>query len=422
MRSRSASPARLGDATTLTREALRAAPIWCVAVGGDGTINEVVNGFFDGERPGPPRGAAFGVLPAGTGGDFIKTLGIPRDTFAAAARAQGGPPRTIDVGRLTLRRPRRQAGAAPLHQHRLASASRAWSTATSTSRPSALGGTVSFVLGHRCAPALPTRTPRVRITLDGGDAARRQHLQRRGGQRPLLRRRHEGRARRRARRRHVRRRHARRLRLRRSALPRPRHLQRQAPAQPEGHGRARARKVEADAARRQRGAARRRRRGSPGRLPASFEIMPGALQLRQGLARDAEEARRRSTSSPGAAKRDRPPVGRARISARSVGHAAVPVAAPTSTSGRSPGSRWCRCSSSPSTSDEAAGPLRLHLRACRPTAAASTGSSGSCSASDTCRSSPRCRSSCCSSRYQAITFALVRLAVRRLRDRLGAAA
>src|SRR5437868_5254523 len=73
-----------GDATDMTREALRAGAELVVAVGGDGTINEVVNGFFDGETAVSPT-ASFGIVPAGTGGDFIKTLGIPRETAAAAA-------------------------------------------------------------------------------------------------------------------------------------------------------------------------------------------------------------------------------------------------------------------------------------------------------------------------------------------------
>lgn len=87
-----------GDATRLTREALRAGADLVVAVGGDGTINEVVNGFFDGDDAVAPK-ASFGIVPAGTGGDFIKTLGIPRDTFAAAANLKSAP-RAIDVGRL----------------------------------------------------------------------------------------------------------------------------------------------------------------------------------------------------------------------------------------------------------------------------------------------------------------------------------
>src|SRR6476620_10592949 len=87
-----------GDATEMTREALRAGAELVVAVGGDGTINEVVNGFFDGENAVAPN-ASFGIVPAGTGGDFIKSLNVPRDTFAAAA-ALKTPPRAIDVGRL----------------------------------------------------------------------------------------------------------------------------------------------------------------------------------------------------------------------------------------------------------------------------------------------------------------------------------
>src|SRR2546423_813469 len=56
-----------GSATLLARDALKGGAELVVAMGGDGTINEVVNGFFDGIRPIAPT-AAFGVLPAGTGG------------------------------------------------------------------------------------------------------------------------------------------------------------------------------------------------------------------------------------------------------------------------------------------------------------------------------------------------------------------
>ncbi|HEY2747145.1 MAG TPA: diacylglycerol kinase family protein [Polyangia bacterium] len=87
-----------GDATAMTRAALEDGAELVVAVGGDGTINEVVNGFFDGDKAIAPA-ASFGIVPAGTGGDFIKTLGVPRDTFAAASNLKS-PARAIDVGRL----------------------------------------------------------------------------------------------------------------------------------------------------------------------------------------------------------------------------------------------------------------------------------------------------------------------------------
>ena len=90
-----------GDATRLTRAALDAGADEVVAVGGDGTINEVVNGFFDGDQPIAPQ-AAFGILPFGTGGDFRKTVPIPRDTRQAARLLAGRQTRTIDVGHLEL--------------------------------------------------------------------------------------------------------------------------------------------------------------------------------------------------------------------------------------------------------------------------------------------------------------------------------
>jgi YegS/Rv2252/BmrU family lipid kinase len=88
-----------GAGTILTRAALRGGAELVVALGGDGTINEVVNGFFDGEQALAPN-ASFGVLPSGSGGDFRKTLCISKDLRAAAAELKSSTPRNIDVGRL----------------------------------------------------------------------------------------------------------------------------------------------------------------------------------------------------------------------------------------------------------------------------------------------------------------------------------
>src|SRR4029079_13404293 len=54
-----------GDATRLTREALRGGAERVVAIGGDGTINEVVNGFFDDEGRAIAPAASFAVIPYG---------------------------------------------------------------------------------------------------------------------------------------------------------------------------------------------------------------------------------------------------------------------------------------------------------------------------------------------------------------------
>lgn len=72
-----------------------------VAVGGDGTVNEVVGGFFDAGHPVAPE-ASLGILPVGTGGDLIRTLGIPRDPLMAAERLLSPVERLLDVGLATL--------------------------------------------------------------------------------------------------------------------------------------------------------------------------------------------------------------------------------------------------------------------------------------------------------------------------------
>jgi len=90
-----------GDATRLARETLRAGADRVVALGGDGTINEVGNGFFDDDGQAIAPAAAMGILPYGTGGDFRKTVKIPKVFDDAVAVLAADHRRTIDVGRLT---------------------------------------------------------------------------------------------------------------------------------------------------------------------------------------------------------------------------------------------------------------------------------------------------------------------------------
>ena len=90
---------RRGDATALVRNALREGHHEIVAVGGDGTINEAVNGFFDANGPIAPD-AVFGFVTSGTGGDFRKTFGIAPGHEAAIARLKRAQARPVDVGRV----------------------------------------------------------------------------------------------------------------------------------------------------------------------------------------------------------------------------------------------------------------------------------------------------------------------------------
>ncbi len=87
-------------ATELTRQALRDGYEMIVAVGGDGTINEVVNGFFEAGAP-INSDAVIGVISRGTGSDFIKTLNIPKDIEGAARTLRGRSVKRCDTGRLT---------------------------------------------------------------------------------------------------------------------------------------------------------------------------------------------------------------------------------------------------------------------------------------------------------------------------------
>ncbi|GIW42985.1 MAG: lipid kinase [Candidatus Binatia bacterium] len=84
-----------GWATAKVREWLQAGVRHVVAVGGDGTVNEVANGFFlDGEPIAPD--AVLSVVPSGTGHDFARSVGIQSVTSALDALATGNV-RSIDV-------------------------------------------------------------------------------------------------------------------------------------------------------------------------------------------------------------------------------------------------------------------------------------------------------------------------------------
>ena len=88
-----------GDATKLAQKALEEKCGRLIVYGGDGTINEVVNGLFEGKHP-IKFGIQLGVIPAGTGGDFRKSLGLsPKVSLALDVIARGHT-EVIDVGRV----------------------------------------------------------------------------------------------------------------------------------------------------------------------------------------------------------------------------------------------------------------------------------------------------------------------------------
>jgi diacylglycerol kinase (ATP) len=87
-----------GDEARVAREAVARGFTTIVAVGGDGTWGGVANGILESGAAGRVR---MGLVPAGTGCDLAKSLGIPQRDIAACARiVREGHARAIDVGRI----------------------------------------------------------------------------------------------------------------------------------------------------------------------------------------------------------------------------------------------------------------------------------------------------------------------------------
>src|ERR1051325_8243113 len=86
-----------GDARELARIASAKGPDVVVAAGGDGTLNEVVNGLDGYDTP-------LGIIPLGTANDFATQIGIPRDARHAMDVILSSKPVRIDTASLNGRR------------------------------------------------------------------------------------------------------------------------------------------------------------------------------------------------------------------------------------------------------------------------------------------------------------------------------
>ena len=91
---------RPNEATEIAQRAVRESRPVVVAVGGDGTLNEVVNGFFRNSAP-IPTTTKLAMVPLGTGGDFRRTLRIPADPKQAIDVLRNGLVRRLDAGCVT---------------------------------------------------------------------------------------------------------------------------------------------------------------------------------------------------------------------------------------------------------------------------------------------------------------------------------
>lgn len=88
-----------GDAIRITRKTLNEGADLIVCVGGDGTLNEVVNGFMEDEGP-SKADALLGFIPNGTGCDSVKTIPIPKNIEQSLITIKEKYSSIIDVGKL----------------------------------------------------------------------------------------------------------------------------------------------------------------------------------------------------------------------------------------------------------------------------------------------------------------------------------
>src|SRR5438093_2377 len=87
-----------GHAIDLTRAALGEGATTIVSVGGDGTLNEIVNGFLRHRESARKTDANLAVFSVGTGADFVRTLPMPQTPAAFAQMIQHQEPQKIDAG------------------------------------------------------------------------------------------------------------------------------------------------------------------------------------------------------------------------------------------------------------------------------------------------------------------------------------
>jgi len=151
-----------GHATELAREASMAGADVVVAVGGDGTVHEVVNGLVG--PGGVPFGeAALGVIARGTGRDFIRSHAIPTKAADAIRAIAEGPIGKVDVGELI-------ATDDPEGGRRFANAASCGVTGAIALRANQmskrLGGTPTFLIAAFQGFRGYTNTP-VHVELDG---------------------------------------------------------------------------------------------------------------------------------------------------------------------------------------------------------------------------------------------------------------
>jgi diacylglycerol kinase (ATP) len=91
------------QATEIARDLLTQGFDLIIGVGGDGTLNEITNGYFHKDSHQTiNEEASLGIIPSGTGSDFIRFMRIPREFKESVALIKNSGVRRIDVGKITF--------------------------------------------------------------------------------------------------------------------------------------------------------------------------------------------------------------------------------------------------------------------------------------------------------------------------------
>lgn len=104
---------RHGEATALAEQALSEEFTHIIAIGGDGTVNEVVNGMMNARahlEEEEWEKIRLGILPRGTGNDFVKSLNLPQNLEGIRSLIEHDQFATVDLGRVTFRTNEQQEG------------------------------------------------------------------------------------------------------------------------------------------------------------------------------------------------------------------------------------------------------------------------------------------------------------------------
>ncbi|KAF8938013.1 hypothetical protein BGZ58_001754 [Dissophora ornata] len=159
-----------GHASDLAREFVDEGYHIVVAVGGDGTVSQVVHGYMLAD--GATKGCSIGIISSGTGGDFVRTTKTPKDSIEALDVILSTESTLIDVGHITCTKP--EFPSATSEQYFINICSVGISGAIikrveSSSLAKLLSGGLAYWI-YTYLTGLTYKAPRVKYTLSEGDA------------------------------------------------------------------------------------------------------------------------------------------------------------------------------------------------------------------------------------------------------------